>query len=309
MHAAVTAGEMIGPAISSVLMRQSVWWPLILAVIIMITSLFTVPFLPETLKRKSKDDSRGSLTDDASCEDNQHDEFPGKQHKSFLSNQYHGIKEAATWLIQDRNLCLIILSFAFSGLGNHVMMLLLQYVSRRYGWKLADAALLATLRAAVNLVLYLTAMPAFLLFLTNRRGHTIAKANLQASRISVGLMSFGFLIMAIAPNVILMIFGLIIYVMGTGFPSTMRSVAITIIGGDSNHQTARLFATIGVVVALGSILSGPLIPLAWKWGLELGRENATMLGLPYLCASILMAGVTICVLFVRIPNGECTEEE
>jgi hypothetical protein len=50
----------------------------------------------------------------------------------------------------------------------------------------------------------------------------------------------------------------------------MRSVAISMIVGQTSRDIARLFATIAIMEALRVLLSRPLLSLAFRWGMKLG---------------------------------------
>jgi hypothetical protein len=70
----------------------------------------------------------------------------------------------------------------------------------------------------------------------------------------------------------------------------MRSVAISMIGGQTSREIARLFATIAIMEALGVLLSGPLLSLAFRWGMKLG---GAWLGMPFLLCGVLFALIMI----------------
>jgi MFS transporter, PCFT/HCP family, solute carrier family 46 (folate transporter), member 1 len=150
-------------------------------------------------------------------------------------------------------------------------------------------------------VLLVFILPAINDFLTRRMRLTFEKANMEICKWSAVLMSLGFLIIALSPNPVLMIIGLIVYTSGTGLPSPMRSICIALIGGEHSHRIAQLFATISVVVALGNIVTGPLLPLAFHWGQKIGGMG---LGLPFLCCALAMAVVAVEVFIIQLPAKE-----
>lgn len=64
--------------------------------------------------------------------------------------------------------------------------------------------------------------------------------------------SFGFSIIGFS---VLLVGGLVLYTFGTRFAAAMCSVAISMIGGQTSRDIARLFATIAIMEALGVLLS------------------------------------------------------
>jgi len=60
---------------------------------------------------------------------------------------------------------------------------------------------------------------------------------------------------------------------------------------------ARLFATIAIMEALGVLLSGSLLSLAFRWGMKLGDA---WLGVPFLLCGILFALIMIITFTVSL---------
>jgi hypothetical protein len=83
--------------------------------------------------------------------------------------------------------------------------------------------------------------------------------------------------------------GLIIYTLGTGFGPAMRSLVTSCVEGDDQ---AELYAILGVMEALGSLLSGPSFSFAFHVGLEHG---GMWHGLPFLVSTVLFLVVAIIV--------------
>lgn len=91
--------------------------------------------------------------------------------------------------------------------------------------------------------------------------------------------------------------GLVLYTFGTGFAAAMRSVAISMIVGQTSRDIARLLPTIAIMEALGVLFSRPLPSLAFRWGMKLGD---TWLGMPFLLRGILFAFIMIVTFTVSL---------
>jgi hypothetical protein len=93
--------------------------------------------------------------------------------------------------------------------------------------------------------------------------------------------------------------GLILYTLGTGFPLVVRSIITTLVVTNqtsTTSDTGRLYAVISVMEGLGTLVAGPTMALAFRWGLRLG-EN--WLGLPFAVATGLFVGIAPVVFVIR----------
>jgi MFS-type transporter involved in bile tolerance (Atg22 family) len=115
-------------------------------------------------------------------------------------------------------------------------------------------------------------------------------------------------LLATSPSLPLTLVGLVIYTLGTGFVSLVRSLITSLV--DAEH-VARLYAIIAVVETSSALVAGPMVAGLYEMGLE---WKGAWLGLPFWgLAGVLMVGAVgaWCVRF----DGEernvvlVTEEE
>lgn len=90
------------------------------------------------------------------------------------------------------------------------------------------------------------------------------------------------------------------YTLGTGFPPIIRSLVTYLV--ESHHESrtsdiARLYALISVLEGIGSLVAGPGMAWAFRWGIGLGEG---WLGLPYGFAALLFVLALVTVFSVRI---------
>jgi len=132
------AAAMVAPAIGALLMEIDVWIPLLLQLACSGLATIIAMSTPETQSKACK--NRKSPSE--SAEQNKGTEsnaIPGspKQAKSVLVSLLRHSASTASFVVHDRNVMFIILSFLFNEFGRQSLSLLLQYVSKRYGWTVA----------------------------------------------------------------------------------------------------------------------------------------------------------------------------
>ena len=155
-----------------------------------------------------------------------------------------------------------------------------------------------SLRAGVNIVLFLIVIPAITTFSSNLLPS--AAKDLYVSRGSILLMILGMLALAVSSTPALMITGLIVYTLGTGFGPVVRSLITSLVESHHASKTSdvgRLYAVIAVIEGIGSLVAGPGMAAAFRIGMKLGTG---WLGLPFLVAAILFGGIAIVVFGIRV---------
>ena len=170
--------ELFLPPVTGSLMRRNIWIPLIGAVVFQgLSSLLTLA-LPETLPRQDGIASDHNSNTDVSSDPDE--EFPTKNSWKTSMRETLATFDFAT---RDAVIASLVLTFLISKVGRQSSNILFQYVSKRYGWELSQvraiynpsnlpcswpvtddntphqAALLMSLRAAVNIVLFVAILP------------------------------------------------------------------------------------------------------------------------------------------------------
>jgi MFS family permease len=111
------------------------------------------------------------------------------------------------------------------------------------------------------------------------------------------------LAMGVAGHPALLILGLLIYNLGTGFNAAMRSIAIHIVGGQSSPNIGRLMAVIAIMESIGMMIAGPLLNNSFQWAMVLGEP---WLGLPFLASALVFGSMTFLMFLISIRNKEFT---
>jgi MFS family permease len=124
-------------------------------------------------------------------------------------------------------------------------------------------------------------------------------ADLWIARGSIVLTSISFLVIGLAAYPALLVIGLLVYNLGTGYNAAMRSVSIHVVGGQSSPDIGKMMSTIAIVESLGALVAGPLLNQLFQWGMGLGNA---WLGLPFLVGMLVFAGLSIVTFKINVDD-------
>ncbi|OAA66693.1 Major facilitator superfamily domain, general substrate transporter [Niveomyces insectorum RCEF 264] len=281
-------GEILGTPLSALLMFTWTPWVPYLLYSALTCFAFTVPLLllPETLRRPLPETEADTQTEtEAPVSDTNANETPS----GFLPpNVFTKFRP-----LLNHNVIAVLLAFFVSALGRQSTSFLLQYIRQRFNWTYEKASVLLTVRAAVNLVLLLVALPALNRLLATR-GVSAQVKDLFISRLSVALFAVGSLAIALAPLVSLATLGVVIFALGSGFSPAARSLATTFC---HQNEAGLLYTALAIAQTVGGLTAGPLLALSFQWGLHLGREWT---GIPFAIVAGLFACGFLAISFVRL---------
>lgn len=213
------------------------------------------------------------------------------------------LQESYTFMMADKRLLLMFPAFFI-----HLILVqrdvLMQYISVRYQISLARTTVLISIRSGLILVLNLVLWPVLIwLFRTKWRFHP-QKADLILSRSSVLIMSIGFLFIALAPTLPLVVVAMIFNTFGWGLTLFLRSLMTSLV---ESHHIARLNSFLGIFDTTGLMVGSPLLALAFEKGVEMG---GWWVGLPFFgCAAVtgLIGFFLAFVGEVGLVNGDGSE--
>lgn len=132
LEAAALLAEFVGPIFASGFMEKSVWIPLLGGLSCQVFAVLLSLLVPETRPPKTDEVFR----DDTGCGENGDENDSSDAYTG--STIYARFQEIITFLMQDHNVALLVLTFFVASIGRRSLELLLQYVSKRYGWTLAQ---------------------------------------------------------------------------------------------------------------------------------------------------------------------------
>jgi hypothetical protein len=294
LTACTLVAEMVAPIMAARLMENGEWLPLLLALAIQIVGTTIALFLPETLHLRDLPEPMDADSDSQSIE------LQPKGSDFSLKSQLRNFQSAVHFLRSDFTLAMVVFTFLANRLGRQALTLLVRYASKRYSWEIKQAAYLLSLRAATNLVAVTVFIPLTNFLLLRKFRLPAHWADLYIARGSLALTAIALFVMGIAAHPSLLVIGLLIYNMGTGFAAAMRSVAVHVVGGQSSLDVGKLMSTIAMAESIGAMVAGPLLNTTFQWGIGLGD---VWLGLPFLGSVVVYAFVTA-VTFIIDVNGK-----
>ncbi|KAL6705719.1 hypothetical protein ACN47E_006508 [Coniothyrium glycines] len=293
LTACVLLSEMLAPIMAARLMEYGDWLPMLLALGIQQVGVCLGFFFPETLHLRElpepKDEAEEVL------------ELQPKDGHFTLKAQMRNFRTIVDFLRSDRTLALVIFTFLANRLGRQALSLLIRYASKRYGWEIKKAAYLLSFRAATNLVAIAVFIPLANLFLLKKLRLPAHWADIWIARISIILTAIAAFVMGIAAHPALLIIGLLIFNLGTGYNAAMRSVAIHAVGGQASPDIAKLMSTIAIAESIGAMVAGPLLSELFQWGMDLG---GFWLGLPFFGSAAFFSGIAFVTFAISVKDKE-----
>lgn len=305
----IMGSEFLSNSIGSWLMIYSPWRPLLIGWSIVIIGLCLGLTLPETKnafspsKPPEQEDAHemselSTLTDDEEEEEGIlpfAKATPVQQPPITAWAKIKASFVAYSFFFKDRQVILLSSAFLVYKLSRGTAWFLIQYVSTRYGWRIAAANMLTSLKSILMVFLFVAILPLASWYLQKKRGVDSRTKDLILTKFSVMCLLVGTLGMGLSPHVSIMLFFLVIQTMGAGFVYTTRSVVTTMIHRD---QTARLYTLIEIIQAFGMILASPVMTGFFNLGLNLG---GFWIGLAWMVAAGLFGIVGLIIWRVRLP--------
>ncbi|KAI5814503.1 major facilitator superfamily domain-containing protein [Pyronema omphalodes] len=309
LQGCVLVSELIAPPVSAWLMSMCLYYPLLCSLALLVFAILVACALPETRGLGYEASGAGiagiAAVKPATETEPLLSDGPGiyPKRRRPAARKHHGI---LSFLKHDINVTLLVMSFLMYTMGRQTMMLLIQYVSKRYNWTLAMAGELLSVRAAFNLILLLVILPILSSLAMTKFNLTVSQRDLWISRISVFLVTLGFFGLGLSPTPPLMILSLVLYTLGSGFGAANRSLATTMVHPD---HVGKLYTAIAVFDTIGALIAGPTMGYAFKWGL---KKGPAWMGMPFVILGIAFVGVSAVMGVVRVRGLEETivrEEE
>jgi hypothetical protein len=221
--------RLLTPVLAAYTMTINLWLPFWIGVGVYLVALPVVSRLPDTRKHHGSSaglcslgevpfapgEAQSLLTADGLANNDVLDEVessPFPKPSGLSGRLSRGISQAKTELNDylklfrsNRNIALCLLIFLVTSLSDNNLNVLLQYVSKRYGWTISQAAYLFSLKAAVNVLLYTVIVPVSIAYLVSNWGFSSVHANFWAEKGSIVLLCFGSLAIGLSFNIGLLI--------------------------------------------------------------------------------------------------------
>lgn len=331
----------LGLVVASTLMTIDPWIPLLLTLGSTPLTALLVSFMPETLLAEEVSlDGRASAADDETGPlqgaDVSSAETPalGRAAKGHAAHLLRSMLAALRLPLRQPSLLLLLSNYLIQaqfGVGD--TSILVQYLSMRFQYTLARAALLLAACGSAS-VLMLVVLPAASRALAARsqapttqsptagsgpgearggedeavpaqsdsrslspfnRDRVLACASIAVAAVSSVLMGTG--------DLRLVVGGMLFGALGDGWGALVRSMATAFVPAEYNSRLAGL---INMTDTVGGIIAGPSMALFFEMGL---RRRGVWFGLPYFWLAFLAVWAFVALCFVRDPTAKKALDE
>lgn len=195
---------------------------------------------------------------------------------------------------------LIMCIFCLYELGMGIMLILPQWISKRYEWSLAQTGLILS-GAALLGALVISALPHLGGYFARRRSWSSHQTDLLVSRLSIFVAAFGALLVAASTHRILFVISLAVFNCGAGFLAALLSFLTPLL---EEFNITKVFMLVSIIQASSNMLNGPL------WAAILSSSFKIDLGLPFFCAAVIFLMTGILIHQLRpLPSGTQEDED
>lgn len=314
------AADFVSSAASSWLMVFNPWVPLIVGWSVVIVGVLMALFLPETKNavtprslgpsgemeleslappsgvRKTSVSSEKFTADRDEVDADSHFRDGPKPHSFFaaLGSVFRSYLKPYAFILRTRRVLLLLSSFLVYRLSRGSSWFLVQYISARYNWTIAQANLLVSFKPALTIPLFLFIIPAISKY--KLKGLKSNMKDLQLARASIIFLAVGTLGIGLSPSIAVLIPSLIVQTTGSGFAYLARSLITTLV---KREETARLFTVIEVLQAIGNVIASLSITNVFQIGLELGGP---WVGLAWMMTSTAFCLVGVSIWTFKLPS-------
>ncbi|KAL1873938.1 hypothetical protein Daus18300_003811 [Diaporthe australafricana] len=303
--------NLLGPALASASMTLLLWLPFWIGITLLIIAIPIISLLPDhnnTTSERRDEQSQPLLSSPLlKAQD------PGPTVLQSVIGRFHALRAALA--SHPRNFSLLLACFLLASLASSDTKLLVQYISKRYGWTFAAAGYLLSGKAVVNFVLLTVVVPRFLRSVAaggdgeSPPGASSDRVNFRLATLCFGVSVLGALAIAVSATVWLLVPALLVYALGSALPiftlSLLKSPAICSPNSADNRADedrgeatssgadaeTHIFSIVMLVKTLGSLLGAPLMAFLWVRGIGLG---GAALGMPY----FVSAGCYAAAIFI-----------
>ncbi|KAG8160879.1 hypothetical protein KVR01_009143 [Diaporthe batatas] len=294
LSAAILLGEIVATPLSAILMSNwSPWIPSLLGLFCQFFALAAATAVTETLSAPTYNELSESQA-------HHMQDVPRPSNGSWKSKLKDAIPRCQPGGLSSNTLCAI-LSFLFASIGGLPLQFVIQYASKRFGWTIARASLLVTIKGIINLALLLVILPKISTILSQVMPPS--RKDLRLVQASIAFLTSGTTVMAVSADPALFIIGVCLFALGWGYFAAVRSLATELV---VPSKVGVLNTSFAFAQGVGGLVAGPALATALKRGVELG---GFWTGLPYMIASLFLVVAAGLSYAISIPEGSHAEED
>lgn len=291
LSAAILLGEIVATPFSALLMSNgSPWIPSLLGLFCQFFALAAATAVTETRPAPACSEMSESEADQEAPRP-PNGSWKGKLRDSFAQWRPKGM---------GSNVLYAILSFLFASIGGLALQFVIQYASKRFGWSIARASLLVTIKGIINLALLLLILPRISTILN--RHMSPSHKDLRLVQASIAFLTIGTAVMSVSAEPALFITGVCLFALGWGYFAAIRSLATELV---VPSQVGVLNTSFAFAQGVAGFVAGPALATALKRGVELG---GFWTGLPYMVAALFLVVAALLSYAISNPGGKRPEE-
>ena len=205
------------------------------------------------------------------------------------------------FIFRKKQILLLFTAFLVYKLSRGSSWFLVQYISTRYAWTLAQANFLMSLRPCITIPLFIFILPVISKYFL-RRFRTSQK-NLYLARGSVLCLTLGTLGISLSPNIPTFILSMTLQASGAGFIFLIRALLTVLV---KREETARVFTLMELLQSVGNVIASLSITKVFQLGLEWG---GVWVGLAWMMTSTAFALVGVSIWLFELPPVSRQREE
>ncbi|PCG96786.1 Major facilitator superfamily domain, general substrate transporter [Penicillium occitanis (nom. inval.)] len=286
--------EIVATPLGATMVKSNPWTPYMLGIVIMIFGSMFVVVMPETLNQMGV---RDGIQDESTEDSDERSTLSMAKNETItqivVAQAQEFISSSKFLWTSPRVLISIIAVFAGS-LDRSSGSLLVQYVSAKFHWTIAEASYLISVRGCMTLATLLIVLPILSSFLTRLLHYDPVTKDLSIARLAAISGVLGYFLTFIASTTPLLLGGTLFMSFSIPFVWSVVTVATSFV--PSQNQIATLYAAMSVSKSVGSVVAGPIFASLYGVGMQLGLEWS---GLPFAVGSIIFFLALIPVVCMR----------
>ncbi|KAE8380390.1 major facilitator superfamily domain-containing protein [Aspergillus bertholletiae] len=244
--------ELVTPAVGSILVDwRGVYTPLLCAFPLQVANMGIFGLIPDT--RPPAKVVNEIIWDRLGGGDSTESSDETGQNKGF-----------ANW---SKAIWLVTVCYISTMLARETIDLLVQYVSKRFEWSLAKANYLISVKALVSMALYLLLLPLLSRALAKQCSMSPPRVDLWIARGSSLFGVVGPILLGVASGPVLLIVSLVLFTLSLAYPVSIQSYGTSLL---QPVGVAPFYSALAVIRLAATLLTSPLLALAFKFGLKAG---------------------------------------
>ncbi|TGJ84594.1 hypothetical protein E0Z10_g4179 [Xylaria hypoxylon] len=295
IHGSSMVGNLISPALASILMASAgPWPPIFVSFLLNVFPAFAIFLIPESLKRVPQGDD---------------DRPDSNQFKTSLMQGLGELRRSAGVFGSPSMILILLITMLQFPLVVSTYQFLGQFTSKRYHIPIADTGYIQSIYGIAFITVSFVIMPwvtsavlkpgvpAFLRFDDGKQ------RDLFFTRASYIASMVGTFILGLSGSLPGFLFGLVVLAFGVSSEGFLKAIATLHV---SAEQRSRLFTILGLSAIASDLWASPALAGLFSLGMRLG---GTWIGLPYFGISILCVLIFIMGLFIKLPPQSRVDED